>query len=54
MIKLIKAIIAEARKQHGYNIAVDISNNPTGVKQSRNSQCSCGSGKKYKRCCGKK
>jgi uncharacterized protein YchJ len=25
----------------------------TGIKQGRNNKCSCGSGKKYKHCCGK-
>ena len=28
-------------------------NSPVSVKISRNALCPCGSGKKYKRCCGK-
>ncbi|RND30199.1 hypothetical protein EC575_21140, partial [Vibrio cholerae] len=26
---------------------------PTAIKQGRNDPCACGSGKKFKKCCGK-
>lgn len=50
----LKRLAASARAGDGYEIpAVERSPLPAGTKPGRNDQCPCGSGRKYKQCCGK-
>jgi hypothetical protein len=41
------------KKQPGYYASVTEGTKTTGPKVGRNAPCPCGSGKKYKKCCGK-
>ncbi len=50
-----KQMMHEIASQKGGMVkrAVNLALNERGVKQGRNERCNCGSGLKYKRCCGK-
>ncbi len=53
IIMLMNLKIVEAPKEEIKNIQSKfINKNPKGKKLSRNDPCFCGSGKKYKKCCG--
>jgi hypothetical protein len=51
-IGILKKTRVEMRREHEY--PVDREGNPRSTGLSRNSPCSCGSGKRFTHCCGKK
>ena len=45
-------IIAQSENERKQKNLVKLTQNTKNKKMSRNEPCFCGSGKKYKRCCG--